>query len=348
MLYKFRKELIYELSKENKITISLPKGEYADEFQDMGCELVDTFVDRRGVNPFTDSRLVFQYFKIIKRVNPDIIITYSIKPNIYAGLASKMLNIAYYPNITGLGTAFEGGILTKFVRLLYKQALVKAKVVFFENSDNLQIFEDYKIIGKQQAYLLNGAGVNLHEYNFADYPEETEKITFLFVGRIMKEKGVEELFQAISAVRSKYPEVQFDFLGWYEEEYRNTVELLAAQGMIHYYGFQTDVKPYIQKAHCIILPSHHEGMSNTLLESAAMGRPLIASNIFGCKEVVCDGVNGYLTNVKDSEDLSNKIVQFIELPYTDKKRMGIFSRKYIENTFDRNCVVAKTKAKLLE
>jgi glycosyltransferase involved in cell wall biosynthesis len=318
MLFKFRKELISELANSYKVFICVPTGDFTDEFVKMGCVMIDIPVDRRGVNLVTDLVLLFRYVKIILSIKPDIVITYSIKPNIYGSLASQLLKKRYFVNITGLGTAFKKRLLSKIIISLYKYALKSAEVVFFENQENKDFFLQKSIVTNDQACLLKGAGVNINEFEYSEYPECNDVTSFLFVGRIMKEKGVDELFSVIPEIKKKYPKTEFVFIGWYEDDYQNKVKILDKAGLITYCGFQADVRPFVKKSHCIILPSHHEGMSNTLLEGASMGRPLITSNIHGCKEVVIDKVTGFLSKVEDTNDLYQKIEEFIRLPYEKK------------------------------
>lgn len=340
-LYKFRKELIQKLLEDHEVYISLPNDTLVPLLVEKGCKFVDTYVDRRGINPITDLKLMMKYYSMMKKIQPDLVITYTIKPNLYGGMVSRFLKIPYAINITGLGTAFQNeNIIKKLVCFLYKIAGKKAKVVFFENKENKEVFLKNKLIKEEQAYQLNGAGVNLEEYPFAIYPTK-ENIHFLFIGRVMKEKGVDELFHTAERIKKEYANVVFDVVGPMEDNYKDRIEELTKKDIIQYHGFQSDVKPFIEQAHCFVLPSYHEGMANTLLECASMGRPLITSNIHGCKEAINN--NGYLCNVKDEEDLYVKIKGFIELPYEDKKQMGINSRKHIEKVFDKKKVVEETK-----
>lgn len=341
-LYNFRKELIEELiAQKNRVYLSLPDGPKIQALVTMGAEFIDTPVNRRGINPITDIKLLIKYFQIIKMVKPDYIFSYTIKPNIYGGISSRIKKVPLLATITGLGTVFQkDGLLKDFIIFLYRQALKSARSVLFENVSNLNTFVENSIITSKQAVLLNGAGVNIEQFNFDQLPKQNG-VSFIFLGRIMKEKGVDELFAVAQRIVREYPDTQFHVLGYYEENYKDTVEKLHEQGVINFHGMQEDVKPYIQASHCCILPSYHEGMSNTLLEAASMGRPLITSNINGCKEAVIDGESGYLCNVRDGEDLYLKVKQFIELPYEKKAQMGVISRKHIENNFNRERVVEK-------
>lgn len=343
-LYKFRKALIKELLDQgNEVYISLPKGLLIEKLEKMGCHFIETPVDRRGINPATDFKLMLRYFEIMKTIRPDLVITYTIKPNIYGGLAARLKKIPYAVNITGLGTAFQSeNMIKKLVVFLYKLSCRKAKTVFFENAENKQVFLKNKIIKEIQTCLLPGAGIDLEEYKMTSYPEESRNIRFLFIGRVMREKGVEELFKAAKNIKKLYPEVSFDIVGPMEDDYKDRINSLVRNGIIYYYGYQEDVKPFIKKSDCFVLPSYHEGMANTLLESAAMGRPLITSRIHGCMEAVREGQNGYLVDVKDARGLEEKIVEFIELSYTQKKKMGEMSRKVMIDRFDKRDVVRMT------
>lgn len=343
-LYKFRKELIQTLlDRGDAVFISLPYGELVEPLVGMGCTYINTDVDRRRINPFAEIKLVKLYFKMIRRIKPDLVITYTIKPNIYGGIVSKVMKVPYATNITGLGSAFENdGFLKKIVMFLYKTTCKTSKVVFFENEENQRFFIDSGIVQEEKTCKLCGAGVNLEEYRFVEYPEDNGEIRFLYIGRVMKEKGIEELFQAARKIKNEYINVVFDIVGGLEEDYGKTIRQLEQQGILNYHGYQKDVKPFIEKSNCFIMPSYHEGMSNTVLECGSMGRPLITSNIFGCKEAVLDGETGYLVKVKSEADLYEKIKKFIELSYQDKKIMAANSRKHIQSVFDKKLVVYNT------
>ena len=347
-LYKFRKALIKELLDQgNEVYISLPKGILVEKLEEMGCHFIETPVDRRGINPATDFKLMMRYRKMLGKVKPDFVITYTIKPNIYGGMITRFKRIPYAINITGLGTAFQNeNMIKKLVVFLYKLACKRAKTIFFENAENRQIFLENDIIKETQTCLLPGAGVDLDEYKMTAYPEESRNIRFLFIGRVMKEKGVEELFKAAKNIKKIYPEVSFDIVGPMEDDYKDRIQSLTKNGIIYYYGYQEDVKPFIKKSDCFILPSYHEGMANTLLECAAMGRPLITSRIHGCMEAVMECKNGYLVDVGDARGLEATIKEFIELSYAKKKKMGETSRKVMEERFDKREVVKMTVREL--
>lgn len=340
-LHQFRRELIETLLQNHQVTISLPYGKLVEPLRELGCHFVDTPVDRRGINPVTDLKLMRQYRKLIKAQRPDLVITYTIKPNIYGGLACRRAKIPYAVNITGLGTAFQKkGMLRALVTRLYRSALKKAKVVFFENSANRQVFLDEKIVPEKKCCLLNGAGVNLTHYTPVPYPQTTP-VHFLFVGRVMKEKGVGELFEAMERLHSEGESCCLDVLGLHEEDYAQSIAQGQKAGWLLYHGYQKDVRPFIGQAHCFVLPSYHEGMANTNLECAAMGRPVITSNIPGCREAVTTG-SGILCKPQNTDSLYKAMKTFLRLTPEARAAMGQVGRAHMEAVFDKKKVVKAT------
>lgn len=343
MLYQFRKELIQKLQENHEVVLSMPFVGRENEFQEMGCRCIETEIDRRGINPITDLKLLKVYSHIIKEEKPSLVITYSIKPNIYAGLVCGWNHVPYAANVQGLGTAFQKKGLAIFVTMLYKLAFRKVKTVFFENESNAEEFQKRNIIPLKKQTVLHGAGVNLEYYSCEEYPQDDEQIHFLFVGRIMKEKGVDELFASMKRLKELYKEkVVLDLVGFFEDEYKEVVEELEKNQTVIFHGFQEDPRPFYKKAHCVVLPSYHEGMSNVLLEAAATGRPVITSDIPGCKESVVDGKTGYLCEAKDESSLYEKMNQFMQLTYEEKERLGKCGREKMENKFDKRGVVKET------
>lgn len=342
-LYNFRRELIEELVKENDIFVSVPLTNSVDELKQLGIELIDTHVDRRGINPICDISLLLKYSSLIKTIKPDLVITYTIKPNIYGAIASRFRHVDYVANITGLGTAFQKkGLLKLAVTTLYKIALKKARTVFFENSENRDYFVNNGLIRGQQGCLLNGAGVNLDRYEYYPYPQSYDQFSFLFMGRVMKEKGLNELFEAMKKLTEEGYSCVLNVLGSYEENYKDAIEDHSNEGWLRYYGYQDDVIPFIRDANCFVLPSWHEGMANTNLECASVGRPIITSNIPGCKEAVIDGVSGYLCEAKNAQSLYEKMKAMIDLPNEIRETMGKAGRKHMEDVFDKRAVVKMT------
>ena len=341
-LYQFRRELIYELLKDNEVYIALPYGALVELFKNVGCVFIDTPMERRGLNPFKDLRLINQYFKIIKEIKPELVISYTVKPNVYGGLVCRIRHVSFAANITGLGTAFEENkLLREFVTQLYKIGLKKAKVVFFENSYNRDFFINKSIVEEKKTCLLSGAGVNLERFCYIDYPENKE-FHFLFVGRVMKEKGIEEILAVMKRLVSEKNACCLDVVGPFEEDYEELLKQYEEAGWLKYYGFQEDVRPFIAACDCFVLPSWHEGMANTNLECAASGRPIITSNIPGCREAVIESVSGLLCDPKNTDSLYEKMKIMIQMSRTDREIMGIAGRKQMQNVFDKKIVVRDT------
>lgn len=340
VIYNFRKELVERLLKDGyEVYISSPYGERIDDLVAMGCQYIEASIDRHGTSILEDLKLLSYYKKIMKDIKPEIVLSYTIKPNIYGGMACRSQNIPYIANITGLGSAVEKeGVMQKITIFLYKIAFKKINCVFFQNTENRQFFIDNKIaIGKHE--LIPGSGVNLNQFNVLDYPSE-ETIEFAFVSRIMKEKGIDQYIEAAEYITKKYPHTRFHICGFCEEAYEEELEKLQGRGIIHYHGMQRDVRVILKKTHCTIHPTYYpEGMSNVLLESAACGRPIITTDRSGCREIVDDGVNGYIVKQQNSQDLIEKIGEFLELSYLKKMKMGLAGRAKVESEFDRNIVV---------
>lgn len=338
-LYKFRKELIQELVKKYEVYISLPDGEFIPQLKILGCKYINTIINRRGTNPIADFKLMLKYKEIIINLKPNVVLTYTIKPNVYGGLTCRILRIPCIANITGLGTAVENaGLLQKITIFLYKLSLKTAKCVFFQNAENRRFFIDNKIIMKKHR-LIPGSGVNLKHFHVLDYPFD-ETVEFVFISRIMKEKGIDQYLEAAEYIKNKYPNTIFHVCGVCEEAYEDILQEKQEKGIIEYHGMLSDVRQILTKTHCTIHPTYYpEGMSNVLLESAACGRPIITTDRSGCREIVDDGVNGYIAEQQNSKDLIEKIEKFLKLSYEDKKTIGLAGRAKVEREFDRQIVI---------
>lgn len=342
-LYDFRKDLIAELKTHASVAVAVPHNDRWDELNGLADRVIELPVDRRGMNPLHDGKLFRQYRAILGEIKPDLVLTYTIKPNIYGGLACRMAHIPYAVNITGLGSAIEnGGWLKKFVLALYRPALKGAKVVFFENAGNRDTLAATGVVPKGRDVVLHGAGVNLEDYPCQPYPQ-AGPVRFLFVGRVMHEKGVDELFAAAKRMKQQYGEqVEFHMVGSFEEAYKPVMDQLEQAGVVKYHGYQSDMKPFYAMAGCVVLPSYHEGMSNVLLEAAASGRPLITSDIPGCREAVENGVSGYLCPAKDADALYEAMRRFAALSVEQRSQMGRCGRERMEQQFSKTAVVAET------
>ena len=343
-LYKFRKELIKQLIKENNVVVfSCNEDEYVPKLLKLGCEYIPTEFGRRSKNLLNDIKLMFSYRAILKTVKPDVVLTYTIKPNIYGGLMCNNIDIPYITTITGLGTELQRDTLfRKAILLVYKAALNKPACVFFQNEANLHFFTNKGIVNKSsRTELLPGSGVNLAQFRFAEYVESDSRIEFIYVARIMKDKGICELLEAAKEIKATYPNVYFNLFGGYDEDYALLVNAYEEKDIIRYHGEKESIQDYLAKSHAIIHPSHHEGLSNVLLEAAATGRPILASNIEGCKETFDEGVSGFGFEVKNASCLKDTIAKFINLPYEQKMKMGRASREKVEKEFDRSIVIGK-------
>ena len=342
VIYNFRKELVQRLVADGyEVYLSCPQGNRIAELQDMGARFIETDVERRSKNPLTDLKLMRHYKKMMKEVRPDIVLSYTIKPNIYGCIAARKLGIPQLANITGLGTSIEdGGLSSKLILSLYKFGLKAAKVVFFQNKSNLDFFVNKKLV-RGSAVLLPGSGVNLQEFCYENYPEETGETVLLIIGRMMKNKGTGEIIEAARIVRKMHPNVIFRFIGFADDDWQATIDSAVGEGIIEYPGNQTNVHSFIKRSHATLMASYHEGMSNVLLETAATGRPIIASNITGCRETFDKGISGIGFRIKDSGDIVRAIEEFLSLPYEKRAEMGKAGRAKVEKEFDRQIVVNK-------
>lgn len=342
MLWQFRRELISELLTRGEVVVSTPFVGREEELSGLGCKLIKTDVDRRGINPAKDFALLRRYKSIISTEKPDAIITYSIKPNIYGGIAAARAKVPYFVNVQGLGSAFSNKLLAPIVTEMYRVALRKANAVFFENSGNLDEFVKKKVVAADKAVLLPGAGVDTDYYPYRDYPSDNDGVRFLFVGRIMKEKGVNELFAAAERLKKEYGnKLHIDVAGFFEDAYSDRVKKLSDSGIITYRGFLEDVRPLYESCHCVVLPSYHEGMSNVLLEGASTGRPLITTDIPGCREAVIDGISGFVCRPADADSLYRSMKRFAEMTEEERLAMGKAGREHMLD-FGKHVVVRKT------
>jgi len=339
VIYNFRLELVERLVNDGyEVYISSPYGERIDELVKLGCKYLPIKIDRHGLNPLNEIRLLHYYRQIIRKVKPLVVLSYTIKPNIYGGLAAKALHIPFIANITGLGSAIENkGILQKLIIMIYKLSLNKVKHIFFQNNMNMHFFIKYKLVSDNYS-LLPGSGVNLNKFNILPYPN-TSLIEFVFISRIMKEKGIDEFLQAAKYITKKYSNVRFHICGFCEGAYEDILSEYENKGIIKYHGMIRDIREILKQTHCTILPSYFEGMSNTLLESAASGRPVITSNIPGCIETFDENISGYGIEPRNIEDLIKKIEKFLKLSNDQMRVMGENARLKMEQDFNRNKVI---------
>ena len=307
-------------------------------FKGIGCQIIKTEFNRRGTNPIADFKLMMKYRKIIKELKPKAVLSYTIKPNIYGGIACRLAGTPQIANVTGLGDAIEnGGWLHKLTITLYRVGIGKAKQVFFQNPINRTYCIHYGI-ANDESIVLPGSGVNLSHHTYQEYPADGV-IKFLYIARLQKDKGTGEYFEAAKEVRAKYPQTEFQVLGWKEGEYEGELDELVTGGVINYLGKTSDVRPFLRDVHCTIMPSYHEGMSNVNLESAANGRPVITTNVPGCRETIDNGRTGYLCEARSAESLTEAVERFIALTWEQKRLMGENGRNKVEKEFDSQIVV---------
>lgn len=338
-LFNFRRELLGVLVKTCEVIICVPDNNRTLELTELGCRVVQIKIDRRGVNPLRDFQLLATLYKTVRNERPCAVLTYTIKPNIYGGMVCAALGVPYISTITGMGTAFEGnGILQKLVVAMYRFAARKASCMMFQNESNKKLFEKLGVCKKTR--LVPGSGVNLEKQCFEEYPEDDGTVRLLFIGRMMREKGIYEAVEAMSIIREGHPEITLDMLGGCDEDCKALLNRANADGVVRWHGYSSTVHEFIKNSHATVLPSYHEGMANVLLESASSGRPVLASKIPGCLETFDEGVSGIGFRAKSTSSLVHAIEKFIELPYEKRREMGIAGRKKMEEQFDRGIVVA--------
>lgn len=341
VLFNFRVELLESLLKDGyQVYICLPYGEKVEYMKKMGCEFIPVTIDKRGTNPIRDFSLILEYRKIMREVQPNMILMYTTKVNIYAGILAGRMKIPYLMNISGLGTAVEyESMLQKLMLFLYKKAAKYAQCLFFQNQENMDFFHRHGLYQGTEK-LLPGSGVNVERFHLMEYPKETKGIHFLFIARVIKEKGIEEYLAAAKVLREEYPNTFFHVLGPCDGEYEDVLKEYEEQGIIQYHGMIQDTREFLAKSHCTIHPSYYpEGMSNVCIESAACGRPVITTDRSGCRETVEDGVTGYIFPQKDRAALIDRVRTFLKLSWEEKRQMGLAGRRKMEQEFDRRIVV---------
>jgi len=338
-IYSHRLELIKKLLSLNyRVSIVAPRGGEEKKLEEMGVGFIDTPVDTRGTDLRKDFCLLVGLIRIFRRERPDVVLTFYTKTNIYGGLACRMTGTPYIENITGLGSAVSGGgLMAKAMVALYRQAVKSASMVFFQNRSNYMFFRE-KGIAMKRSGLLPGSGVSLERFRPMEYPDSS-LLEFLFISRVIKEKGIEEYVAAAREIKKKYPDTVFHVIGPCDNGYADWLSAAEREGIIEYHGKQFDVRPFIRRSHCTVFPSYYaEGMANVLLESAACARPVITTALPGCGETVDDGVTGYTVKERDYRDLVDKIERFILLSHEEKRKMGLMGRAKMEREFDREIV----------
>ncbi|TKA97380.1 glycosyltransferase family 4 protein [Cereibacter changlensis] len=343
----FREGLIRALLAHGcEVLVLAPTDGYREKLEAMGCGVYDLPMDRNGTSPFTEAALLFRIFAFLRRERPDMVFGYTIKNNIYAGLTCRWLSIPFVPNVTGLGPAFnEQGALNQIVRTLYRVAFARACAVFFQNPDDRATFLAAKLVEASRTRLLPGSGVDLSRFMAQPMPSKKKNVTFLLVARLLWDKGISLFVEAARVLHEKYPHAQFQLLGPPDPASRSgipveQIEAWAREGVIEYLGQTQDVRPALAAADCIVLPSwYREGTPRVLLEAAALGRPVITTDMPGCRDAVDDGVTGFICSPRDREELIAAMERFIVLPHAERAVMGLAARARAEDQFDERHVI---------
>lgn len=339
-LVSFRSELIETLCEKYEVIIIATDNGRREKLESLGAKVIPLDIERHGTNPMKEIKLVSQYKKQMRKIKPFIVLTYTIKPNIYAGMAAAALGIPYVANVTGLGSAVEnGGLLQKITIPLYRKGLKKAQKVFFQNNANRDFMVNRKMVRNYD--LIPGSGVNLEKYAVQPYPVG-DTIDFVFISRVIKEKGIDQYLDAAKEIRNIHPETRFHICGGCGESYEKILKELNDNGTIIYHGRIDDISGMHRQCCCTVHPSFYpEGMSNVLLEACACGRPIITTDRPGCREIVDDGINGFVVKQRDSQDLIRKIEMFLKLTPKQREQMGLNGRIKVEKEFDRKIVIDK-------
>ena len=346
-IYNFRLGLARALKEKGyEVIIVAPYDKYSDKLS-KEFKYYDIFINRKGINPIQDFKTFLMYYKIYKNIKPKVALHFTIKPNIYGTLACALLGIKSIVTITGLGYTFSNtSWITKLVKFLYKFALSKADKVFFQNKDDYELFIKENLVEKNKCEILPGSGVNTSIFSPMDIKKDNENFRFLLIGRMLWDKGIGEYVEAAKLIKEKYSNVEFFLLGQIDDNYpkaisKTQIEKWEKEGIIKYLGVKENVKEEIAKADCIVLPSYREGIPRALLEAASMEKPIITTDVPGCREVVDDGINGFLCKPKDSKDLAKKMEKMLNLKEEERIKMGKKGREKVIKSFDEKIVIQK-------
>ena len=341
-VWNFRRPVLSALLDQGcRVTVLAPEDQFRSEIEQFGCRFIPLAMDQKGLNPIRDLALLSRFKSIFARERPDVILSYTIKNNIYGALAARALGISFIPNITGLGTAFlSGGVLQSVAEVLYRAAFSSLPVVFFQNEDDRDLFLKRRLVKPDRARLLPGSGIDLNHFDRSAYPAADSPTTFLLVARMLRDKGILEYVEAARIVKSRFPETRFQLLGAADAQNRSAFSLDQAHSWqqshgVEYLGTAPDVRQHIGNAHCVVLPSYREGAPRTLMEAAAMARPLIASDVPGCRALVDSGETGLLCTARDARSLANTCLGFMALPHEARIAMGEAGRRKMEREFDQ-------------
>jgi glycosyltransferase involved in cell wall biosynthesis len=350
-LVNFRSGLLRALvAQGHEVIAAAPDDVYAPRLAAMGCRFVHLPMHNGGTHPGRDALLLWRYMRLMARERPGVYLGYTVKPNVYGSMAARWLGIPVINNIAGLGAVFiKDGWLVRLVRWLYRVALARSARVFFQNRDDRQLFVAGGLVRSGVTELLPGSGIDLTKFAvvpLAATNSAAGKFRFLLIARMLLDKGVGEYVEAARLLRQRYPQLECCLLGFVDVQNpaavsRAQMEAWVAPGYVKYLGVNDDVRPEIAAADCIVLPSYREGTPRTLLEAAAMGRPIITTDAVGCREVVDDGQNGYLCKVRDATDLAEKMERMLSLTLDQRQQMGLYGRLKMEREFDEQIVIKR-------
>ncbi|WP_026499455.1 glycosyltransferase family 4 protein [Butyrivibrio sp. WCD2001] len=351
VLYNFRFELIKKLIENgNEVYIALPYGPKVDIMVKAGARFVPLDIDGRGKNIFRDYKLLIMLKKIIRNVSPDVVLLYTTKIDLYGGIVAGKEGIPYIINVSGLGTAVgKKSFLQRFLIIMYKKAVENANCVFFQNKYNRDFFHQKGIMPKKE-HLIPGSGVNIEYWDYEEYPNEDNGIHFLFIARIIKEKGIDEYLHTAEELKKRSRHIFFHVIGPCDDKkYIKEIEEAQKKEIIQYHGMVEDTREYLRMAHCLIHPSYYpEGISNVCLEAAACGRPIITTDNPGCRDTVDDGVTGMIVPIQNCRVLIEKVNYFIQLDWEKKRRLGLMARNKVVREYNREIVVDKYMEELNE
>lgn len=346
-IYNFRLGLIKSmLQRGHEVACIAPRDSFSNKLVEEGCEFYPITMDSRGVNPLKDLALIWELRKQYKKVKPDIILHYTVKPNIYGTFAAYLLNIPVINNVCGLGSSFiRGGLVSGIVKLLYKLSFRYARKVFFQNNEDCDLFISQNIVKKEMADLVPGSGINIEHFQ-PGINDKNDKFTFLMISRLIKDKGVFEFVNAVKQLKEMKPHARFQLLGQIDSHSTHgipaeIVKKWVNDGIVEYLGTTHDVRDHIEKADCIVLPSYREGTPRTLLEASSMAKPIIATQTPGCRHVVEDNETGLLCEVKSAADLANKMNTMYSMSDSQRKTMGQNGRIKIEREYNEEIVISK-------
>ncbi|MEP6628730.1 MAG: glycosyltransferase family 4 protein [Ginsengibacter sp.] len=346
--YTMRDGLMKRLLQEGyDVTVLTHTNTFVTQVEKSGLKVIN--IGSGNINPVKVSKYIYNLYSALKKINPDVCLTFSIRPAIWGNFITRYLNIPTITNITGVGPLFTSKNLAyRIARSIYRNALSKTKKVFFQNFDDMNLFLEKNFVRKEIAERLPGSGVDYKLFSPMEAAgKNNDTFIFLFIGRLIKDKGIFEFVEAARSIVKKYPNTLFNVIGpfWQQNLRSNTITKSVLQnwiteGVIDYQGEKKDVKKFIAEADCLVLPSYREGTSNTLLEASSMEKPVITTNTTGCKEIVDDGITGYLCNVRDSKDLAEKMEQMLLLSPDQKNEMGKKGRQKIIKEFDKQIVLS--------